>query len=63
MIQGWWYNSELQKVDKKRDDLWKVEKVLHRRKGRDGKGESFVKFLNWPKKFNAWVRDENMIDL
>ena len=62
IVEGWWYTSELQKIDKEQDDLWKVEKVLERRKVR-GKGQSLVKFLNWPKKFNMWIRDENLVDI
>lgn len=56
IIQGTFYGWEIQKVTKDRDDLFKVEKVLRKRK-RNGKTEYFVKWLGWPAKFNSWVVD------
>ena len=47
------YVEELQKVDKK-DDIFKVEKVIRTRK-RLGKTEYFVKWRGYPEKFNSWV--------
>lgn len=51
-IQGTFYNSELQRVSKGRDDLFKVEKVLKRRK-RNGISEVYIKWLGYPKRFNS----------
>ena len=31
-VEGTFYETELQRVNKSRDDLWKIEKVLKRRK-------------------------------
>lgn len=31
-IEGTFYESELQRVNKTRDDLWKIEKILKRRR-------------------------------
>ena len=61
VIQGTFYSSELQKVNTGRDDLFKVEKVLKRRK-RNGIWEVYVKWLGYPKKFNSWVKESNMED-
>lgn len=55
-IKGSFYASELQKVNKDRDDLFKVEKVLKRRR-MNGVPEVFVKWLGYPKKFNSWIKE------
>lgn len=59
-IKGTFYQSELQKVDVANDDLWKIETIL-KTKGSGGNKRYFVKWLNWPKKFNSWIfaRDVN----
>ncbi|XP_033122108.1 uncharacterized protein LOC117121113, partial [Anneissia japonica] len=53
-IQGSFYEAELQKVTKSDDDIFKIEKVIRKRK-RGGKTEFFVKWLGYPAKFNSWV--------
>ncbi len=58
-IEGTFYDSELQKVDKGRDDLFKVEKVLKRRR-RNRVKEVYVKWLGYPKKFNSWIKEDDM---
>ena len=58
-IEGTFYQSELQKVKKDRDDLWRVDTVLKKRT-RKGKQELFVSFMGWPKKFNMWLPAENV---
>ena len=61
-IIGSFYQSELQKVDVKDDDMWKIESTLKTR----GKGinkQYLVKWLHWPKKFNSWVKASDMKDL
>ncbi|XP_033726667.1 uncharacterized protein LOC117316238 [Pecten maximus] len=61
-IAGTFYNSELQKVNKGRDDLFKVERVLKRRK-RNGIQEVYVKWLGYPKKFNSWIKESDVQNL
>ncbi|XP_033747851.1 uncharacterized protein LOC117332896 [Pecten maximus] len=61
-IKGTFYNSELQKVNKGRDGLFKVEKVLKRRK-RSGVKEVDVKWLGYPKKFNSWIKESDLEDI
>ena len=58
-IEGTFYQSKLQKVNKDKDDLWRVNKVLKKRK-RKGQEEWFVSFMGWPKKFNMWLPKENI---
>ena len=54
-IRGKFYDFELQKVIKE-DDVYKIEKVLKTRK-RNGKKEYYVKWFDYPDKFNSWVTD------
>ena len=54
-IKGTFYESELQKVDIDINKTWKVEKVIKSR----GKGRTkqyFVKWTNFPNKFNSWLK-------
>ena len=59
-IIGWFYPQELLKVHVRDDKTYKIEKVLKRRK-RQGKEELFVKFRGYPKKFNSWVSDVDVL--
>ncbi|XP_041350819.1 uncharacterized protein LOC121369811 [Gigantopelta aegis] len=54
-ILGTFYQPELQQIDAKEDNLWKVEKILKTR-GRGLNKEHYVKWLNWPNKCNSWVK-------
>ena len=58
-IDGTFYQSELQKVNKDKDTLWRVDKVM-RKRTRRGKEEWYVSFVGWPKKFNMWLPKENV---
>lgn len=62
IIEGDFYENDLQLVNKDEDSLWMVEKVIKKRK-RGGKTELFVKFESWPKKFNQWVKESDIVDL
>jgi hypothetical protein len=53
-IQGTFYASELQKVSKGEDTIWRIEKILRKRK-LGGKEEVLVRWLGWPKKFDSWI--------
>ena len=53
-ITGKFYAHELQKVRQDDDALYKVEKVIRKRR-RNGVKEYFVKFLGYPSSHNAWV--------
>ena len=58
-ITGSFYTNELQRVDKQSDTLWRVEKVLKKRK-RGGRKEAFVKWMGYPKKFNSWIPEADL---
>lgn len=58
-IEGTFYQSELQKVVKSSDVLYRVERVLKRRK-RGNKKEVLVKWDGWPTKFNSWIQESSL---
>ena len=61
-IKGTFYQSELQKVNKSNDSLWKIEKVLKKRiRGRHR--ELLIKWLGWPTKFNSWIVEDQIQQL
>jgi transposase InsO family protein len=55
-IKGKFYELELQKVSKRDNEVFVVEKILKTRK-RGGKIEYLVKWRSYPNKFNSWVDD------
>ena len=56
-IDGYFYENELQKIEKEDDAVFRIEKVIRKRK--KGK-EILVKYMGWPNKFNAWINAENV---
>ncbi|XP_006813063.1 uncharacterized protein LOC100370495 [Saccoglossus kowalevskii] len=56
MLEGTFYEEELQKIVKDDDALYIVEKVLRKRK-RKGHMEYFVKWRGCDDSFNSWIRD------
>lgn len=61
-VKGTFYQPELQSVTLDKDDLFKLEKVLKTR-GRGQNKESLVKWLNWPDKYNSWVKTSTIESL
>lgn len=61
ILDGTFYEAELQKVIKK-DDVYRVVKVLRKRK-RKGVVEYFVKWKGYPDKFNSWVAESDISKL
>ena len=61
ILDGTFYEAELQKVIKE-DDVYRVEKVLRKRK-RKGVVEYFVKWKGYPDKFNSWVAESDILKL
>jgi hypothetical protein len=54
-ITGTFYQPELQKLDTREDDAFKVERII-KTKGRGKNKQYFVKWLYWPSKFNSWIQ-------
>ena len=59
-IDGYFYEEELQKVTKNLDSVYRIEKVLKKRT-RKGQKELLVKWLGWPKKFNSWINEKDLV--
>ena len=58
-VEGTFYESELQKVIKSGDILYRVEKVLRKRK-RGKTKEVYVKWDGWLRKFNSWIPESSL---
>ncbi len=58
-LTGTFYTEELTLAP--RDSLWRIEKVLKKRK-RKGQKESFVKWLHFGNKFNSWIPARDIVD-
>lgn len=61
-ISGTFYAQELQKVNKKEDIVWKVDKILKERT-RKGEKEVLVSWYRWPSKYNSWIKKSELIDI
>jgi hypothetical protein len=61
-ILGTFYQQQLQLVDVDPEGNFKVEKILKRRRRR-GIPEVLVKFLHWPKKYNQWIREADVVNI
>jgi len=61
-VTGTFYEPELQAVTLDADQPFKIEKVI-RTRGKGRNKEIFVKWLNWPNKYNSWVKERDVKDL
>ena len=61
ILDGTFYEPELQKIIKN-DDVYRVEKVLRKRK-RSGVTEYFVYWKGYSDKFNSWVSEKDISNL
>ena len=57
-VQGSFYEQELLKSDQSLEDLFRIEKVI-----RKNKGKVLVKWSGYPEKFNSWVDAKDLKDL
>ena len=61
-MTGTFYEAELQSVIVDKNKVFKIEKVLARKKtGR--KKLVLVKWLGWPQKFNSWISEKDIVDV
>ena len=56
-IIGKFYEEELSRVNAKRDDTYRVEKILKRKKGM-----ALVKWLGYDSKHNSWIPEKDIQD-
>lgn len=61
-ITGTFYEPELQRVDVPPDHVYKIEKIVKERK-RKGEKEYLVRWLNWPKKYDLWIKASDIQDI
>lgn len=59
-IQGTFYHFELQKIKATEDVLYRIEKVIKKRKRKGQRAEVLVKWEGWPKKFNSWIPNNSI---
>ena len=59
VIQGTFYEPELQAVNVDENTEYFVEKVLKKRK-RNKKPEVLVRWLHWPKKYDSWIPEADL---
>ena len=50
-VKGMFYAEDIQKVTVDNDMLWRVEKVLKRRRG-----QMLVHWKGWPAKYDSWIK-------
>ena len=58
-LKGHFYEQELQRVTI--PEFFSLEKIL-KDKQIDGKKHYFVKWLDWPEKFNTWISEDQLIE-
>ena len=61
-ILGTVYEQEITRVEQSEDPIYKIEKVIKKRRRR-GVSEYYVKWLGWGDKFNSWVNSDEVVDL
>ena len=59
VIEGYFYEPELQIAYLDNDIVYKIEKILKRR-NRNRNKEILVKWKGWPKKFNSWILEDSV---
>lgn len=53
-IKGYFYQSELQVVNKKENTLWSIEKIIRKRR-RKNSTQYLVKWTGYSNRFNSWI--------
>ncbi len=62
-VEGTFYCQELVAAPRGDDDIWKVERIIRRRKRKGHKKEVLIKWLHFPSKFNSWVDEDSVVDI
>ena len=57
-VKGTFYEQDMQKVDVPDDALFRVEKVLQRRRQ-----EVKVRWKGWPQKYDSWIPKSSLTSL
>ncbi len=62
IIDGCFYEKELQKIIVNQDKTFKIEKILDRKKRRK-QMFCLVKWRGWPPKFSSWLSERDIFDI
>ena len=62
LIQGTFYETELQRVIEKSNHLFRIEKILKSR-GKGKKKEVLVHWKGWPKSYDSWLPASQLVSL
>ena len=62
LIEGTFYEAELQKIIVPEDFTYKIESIVSRKR-QGGKKQLLVKWKGWPDKFNSWVDEKDIVEL
>ena len=63
VIEGFFYEPELQLGYIDSDIIYKFEEILKKGKGGGGGVEVLVKWKGWPSKFNSWILEKDVQNL
>ena len=58
-IEGTFYQQELQAVTVDENTVYRVDKILQRRK-RNNQREVLVRWLHWPRKYDSWITENEV---
>ncbi len=62
VVDGVFYEAELQKISVSKNKTFKIEKILDRR--REGRSTKvLVQWVGWPSKFNTWLNEKDVVDV
>ena len=56
-LSGKWYPEQIQQI---RDNEYEVERLLTRLTATDGARELFVKWRDYPAKYNSWIKEKDL---
>ena len=57
LILGSFYETQLVKVTSPKDDTYRIEKILKRRKAPDGTKEVLVKWYGYHRSISSWIKE------
>ena len=57
-VEGKFYKEQLQKTDQ---TIYRVDRILRKRKGKSGKAEVLVQWMGYPSKFNSWEEADTIL--
>lgn len=63
IIRGSFYQQEIQRVNVKDSQLWKIKTILKTRKVRGQKKQALVRWENYSSKYDSWINIDEVKDL